>query len=773
MLMDKTLKLLNVEDSERDSALLQRHLTKAGYHLVSTRVDNAASMTAALDEGEWDIILCDYSLPNFSALKALDLLKEKGLDIPLIIISGTIGEAAAVEAMRAGAQDYLMKDKLAKLVPTIEREIAEAENRRARRAAERDLRASEARLRAIVETASDAIVIIDEDSNLLYFNPSTETVFGYTAAEMKGQKLTMFMPEYIRSLHEAGIKAYLETGVRHLNWESLELPGRHKDGHEIPLGVSFSEFRTNGARYFTGIIRDISARKEAERELFNSNERYRDLVENAHDIIYSHDLAGNYTSINRAVELITGYTREEALTMNMRQIVAPEHIETAQEMIARKLEGLDGTAYELDIIAKDGRRVTVEVNTKLVLHDGIPIGVQGIGRDITRRKMLEEQLLQSQKLESVGRLAGGIAHDFNNMLTAINGYSDLVLRQLGQDDPMRGNIEEIKKAGERSASLTQQLLAFSRRQLLQPEFVDLNETITETSSMLKRLIGEDIELATVLNPKVGSIKVDPGQLSQIIMNLVVNARDAMPNGGKLTIATSNVFLDPDYARTHLGILPGAYVMLSVSDTGIGMTPEQQEQIFEPFYTTKEVGKGTGLGLSTVYGIVKQSGGNVLVYSEVGHGSTFKIYLPRVVSPDETPEFQESSPKLALGTEIILLVEDEDLVRSLSRQVLESCGYKVIEAVDGVEALEILEGSEEHIDLLITDVVMPRMGGPELAEKLREKMPNLPILFASGYTDDAIVRNGVLQTNVNFIQKPFAIDDVARKVRDLLDSEKES
>jgi PAS domain S-box-containing protein len=769
--MDKTLKLLNVEDSERDSQLLNRHLTKAGYHLVSTRVDNAADMRAALDGEDWDIILCDYSLPNFSALKALDVLKETGIDIPLIIISGTVGETVAVEAMRAGAQDYLMKDNLVRLVPTIEREMADAENRRARKQAEASLRASEARLRAIVETASDVIVIIDEDSNLLYFNPSTEKVFGYTAEELKGQKLTLLMPEHLRDRHSAGFKNYRDTGRRNIKWESLELIGRHKDGHEIPLEISFSEFHTNGTRNFTGIIRDITARKEAERELLKSNERYRDLVENAHDVIYSHDLQGNYTSMNRAVELVTGYTREEALSMNLAQIIVPEHLETAREMIARKLEGLDGTAYELDILAKDGRRVTVEVNTKLIVHDGVPIGVQGIARDITQRKMLEEQLLQSQKLESVGRLAGGIAHDFNNMLTAINGYSDLVLRQIGKDDPIRHNIEEIKKAGERSAELTHQLLAFSRRQILQPEYVDLNETISDTSSMLKRLIGEDIELFSALKPAVGSIKVDPGQLSQIIMNLVVNARDAMPNGGKLTIETSNVFLDSDYAQRHLGVLPGAYVMLSVSDTGIGMTAEQQEQIFEPFYTTKEVGKGTGLGLATVYGIVKQSGGNINVYSEVGHGTTFKIYLPRVVERDETFEVQDSFSKLVLGVETILLVEDEDLVRSLSRQVLEACGYSVIEAVDGVEALEVFEKMGRRIDLLITDVVMPRMGGPELAEHLLALAPELPILFASGYTDDAIVRHGVLKTNVNFIQKPFTIDDVTRKVRDLLDSKK--
>ena len=304
----------------------------------------------------------------------------------------------------------------------------------------------------------------------------------------------------------------------------------------------------------------------------------------------------------------------------------------------RKLQGENVTNYELDIRAKDGRTITVEVNTRIIYRDGEPAAIQGIARDITGRKRLEEQLLQAQKLESVGRLAGGIAHDFNNMLTAINGYSDLALRKIAPDHPVRSYLEEIKKAGKRSALLTNQLLAFSRRQILHPQMISINEAINDTTNLLKRMIGEDIDLVTHLKPTVGSIKFDPGQFSQVLMNLAVNARDAMPDGGKLTIETSNIFIDPNYASTHIGLLPGAYILLSVSDTGTGMSAEIQEQIFEPFFTTKGVGKGTGLGLATVYGIVRQSGGGVFVYSEEGHGSTFKIYIPRVV--DETQPDQE-------------------------------------------------------------------------------------------------------------------------------------
>jgi two-component system cell cycle sensor histidine kinase/response regulator CckA len=508
-------------------------------------------------------------------------------------------------------------------------------------------------------------------------------------------------------------------------------------------------------------------RRRAEQELSRSEERYRDMVENAHDIIYSHDLEGNYTSINKAGERITGYTREEALRLNLEQTVAPEYVEKVRRMLARKLAGEEVTAYDLEIVAKDGRRIAVEVNTRLVYQGGVAVGVQGIARDVTERRQLEEQLRQAQKMEAVGRLAGGIAHDFNNLLTAITGYSDLTLRRLRPEDPLRRNVEEIKRAGDRAASLTRQLLAFSRKQVLQPKVLDLNSVVSDMEKMLRRLIGEDIELRTALAPELGSVRADPGQIEQVIMNLAVNARDAMPHGGNLIIETGNVSLDEGYATRHIAVKPGAYVMLAVSDTGEGMSEETQSRVFEPFFTTKEVGRGTGLGLSTVYGIVKQSGGNIWVYSEAGEGTAFKIYLPRVDEAAQEYKPHHEVEENLDGTETILLAEDDGRVRSLVRAVLEAHGYRVLEAKDGGAAVAISERHGGPIHLLLTDVVMPKMSGRELADRLARVRPEMKVLYMSGYTDDAIVHHGVLDAGMKFIQKPFAAGALAQKVREVL------
>jgi signal transduction histidine kinase/CheY-like chemotaxis protein len=426
------------------------------------------------------------------------------------------------------------------------------------------------------------------------------------------------------------------------------------------------------------------------------------------------------------------------------------------------------TDLEYRAIARDGSIHWVHDKGRFIFDEqGNKIGLQGVIVDVTATKQLEEQLRQSQKLESVGRLAGGIAHDFNNMLTAINGYSELTLRRMKEDDPLRHNIEEIKKAGNRSAALTQQLLAFSRQQIHQPKLIKLNDLIDETSNMLQRLLGEDIQFVSSINPKLGFVLADSSQLSQIILNLTVNAMDAMPQGGKLTVETANVFLDQTYAQQHSGVVPGAYVMLAVSDTGTGMDAETRRHIFEPFFTTKEVGQGTGLGLSTVYGIVKQNGGNIEVYSEEGVGTTFKIYLPRIAGQADVVDIENNDKELSTAAGTILLVEDEDIVRALTKQVLEECGYTVIEARNGVEALAICNSGDCKFDLLMTDVVMPQMGGRELANKLKEKLPDLQILFTSGYTDDAVVRHGVIEVGTNFIQKPFTPDSLAKKVREIL------
>jgi signal transduction histidine kinase len=424
---------------------------------------------------------------------------------------------------------------------------------------------------------------------------------------------------------------------------------------------------------------------------------------------------------------------------------------------------------------KDGGEIEVEITSHPLFFDGRNAKLV-LAKDITERRRAEQamreteaQLRQSQKLEGIGQLAGGIAHDFNNLLTVINGFSALAMKGLPAEDPLRDNLEEIKKAGDRAASLTRQLLAFSRKQVLQPEILNLDSVVAEMEKMLRRVIGENIDLRAVLEPELGNVKADPGQIEQIILNLVVNARDSMPGGGKVTIETDNVYLDEEYANNHVGARPGHYVMLAVSDTGTGMDEETQARIFEPFFTTKELGKGTGLGLSTIYGIVKQSGGNIWVYSEVGRGTTFKIYLPRVDAEAQQYKHISATEEALSGTETILLVEDEQMVLKLARQILATQGYRVLEAKNGEAALRMCAHDQGPIDLLLTDVIMPEMSGPELAERLHRLRPELRVLFMSGYTDDAIVHHGVLEEGANFIQKPFAPDVLARKVRQILKS----
>ncbi|MFN2501220.1 MAG: PAS domain S-box protein [Pyrinomonadaceae bacterium] len=522
-----------------------------------------------------------------------------------------------------------------------------------------------------------------------------------------------------------------------------------------------------------------AARYAEEQERINdvlrqSQEHFRGAFDHAAVGMALVGIDGRWLRVNQSFCSLVGYSEDELLGLDLQSVTHPDDIGDYLAEMGRLIEkDVVTITAEKRYLHKRGHEIWTIISASLVTDlEGEPQHFVMQAQDISERKLLEEQLLQSQKLESVGRLAGGIAHDFNNMLTAINGYSELVLRRLAGDDPTRQYVEEIKKAGERSALLTNQLLAFSRKQVLHLEIIRINDVIKDTSNMLKRLIGDDVELVSVLGPKVGNINFDAGQLSQVIMNLAVNARDAMPDGGKLTIETSNVSLDADYVSKHVGVLPGPYVLLTVRDTGTGITEEQLPHIFEPFYTTKDIGKGTGLGLATVYGIVKQSGGSIFVSSEVGSGATFEIFLPRVTDESEVLEPKEDTVvKFALGNETILLVEDEEIVRTLSRQILESCGYSVIGARDGLEALEIFEKEKARIDLLLTDVIMPNMGGRELAQKLLEKMPDLPVLFASGYTEYKAVDQRVLDANVIFAQKPFSVDDLSRKVRDLLDERK--
>lgn len=638
------------------------------------------------------------------------------------------------------------------------------------------LRESERRFRAYIDNASDNITIVAVDGTTIYESPSVERLTGYKPEELVGSDA--FTRIHRDDLEK--VKAVLARGlISQAPVGPVEYRYIHKNG-------SFRTFESIGKSHvdekgeLVGIIntRDITERKRMEVALRQSEERYRGLFENANDIIYTQDLAGNFTSVNKVAETVTGYSLEEVLRMNFSQLFSVADTEKMRQMTKRKLSGeTDSTRYEITFPAKDGRAVQLEVSTTLIFENGEAVGVQGIARDITERKRAEQalrasqaQLQQSQKLEAIGQLAGGVAHDFNNMLTAVTGYTELSLKRLDKDHPVRRNLEEIKKASDRAASLTRQLLAFSRKQFLEPKVLDLNLVVKDMYKMLRRLIGEDIDLATTLKSDLGQVKADPGQVEQIIMNLIVNARDAMAQGGKITIETSNVTLDESYTLEHVPVQTGDYVMLAVTDTGCGIDKETQTHIFEPFFTTKEAGKGTGLGLSTVYGIVTQSGGYIWVYSEVGKGTSFKIYLPRLADRVMPEKSKSPSPSGELGGhETVLVVEDEEIVRHSIRLILELKGYRVLEAEGGEEALRLCHDYIGEIDLMLTDVIMPGMSGRVLAERVAAVCPELPVLYMSGYTDDAIVRHGLLGDMLEFIQKPFTPDGLAVKVRSVLDA----
>ncbi len=623
------------------------------------------------------------------------------------------------------------------------------------------------------ETLLDAVggVVWEADAfpvKLTYISRQIEKLLGYPVERWLNDE--EFWKTLIHPEDKWVIEYSCEAIKKHRPYE-FECRVMAVDGREVWLRHTANfVFKEGDVIKQRGLMIDITEQNRTANELKASKQLYQDLVENANDVIYSHDLNGRIISLNDAGLRVLGYTHEDCLAMSMYQIIAPEYAEKAREMMARKIAGEKQTVYEIEILRKDGQRVIVEVNTKLIYENGKPFAVQGIARDVTEKNLLQAQLHQAQKMETVGRLAGGIAHDFNNILTVILGKTELALMQLKESNgQLRDDVEEIKHSAERAANMTQQILAFSRKQVLQPRILNINETVSNMSKMLKRLIGEDIELETKLHNGVRSVKVDLSQVEQVIMNLVVNARDAMPKGGKLTIETANVVLDEMYARQHLNARPGHYVMLAVSDDGVGMSDKVLKRVFEPFFTTKEADKGTGLGLSTVYGIVKQSGGYVWVYSEEGIGSTFKIYLPMVDEPETALLPSETPSVLVEGNETILLVEDDTAIREMVKEMLSIMGYTVLEASNGNRAIEISRNTTERIDLLITDVVMPGISGRQLAQQMSKLREDMKILYMTGYTDEAILRHGILEHGLRFVQKPFTFETLAFKVRELLDS----
>jgi two-component system cell cycle sensor histidine kinase/response regulator CckA len=635
--MPTPIRVLWIEDVEVDLALTLVELERAGYAVTYERVEDAEAMASALTAGRWDLVLSDWNLPQFNALEALTLLRSHGFETPFLIVSGTVGEETAVSALKAGASDFLLKGKLTRLGPAIQRSLNEAEARRARQRAEGALRQSEMRFQRLAESGIIGITVADVAGKILEANDAFLEMVGYARSDVT-----------------AGA----------LDWDAL--------------------------------------------------------------------------------------TPDDWRHLNA---IAGEQVEARGA----------SRPWEREYLRKDGTRARALVAVaKLAADENIAISL-----DLSDRLQLEEQLRQAQKMEAIGSLAAGVAHDFNNLLSVIISYTRIVLEGLKAGDPIRLDLEEVEKAGHRAAELTKQLLAFSRKQMLQPRIVDLNMVVLGMERMLRRLLGEEVELSLLTGQKLWKVFADPGQLEQVVMNLVVNAKDAMLAGGRVTVETANVTLDPSYAAQHHEVVPGAYVMLAVTDTGVGIDTATRVRIFEPFFTTKEQGKGTGLGLSTVFGIVKQSGGHIWVYSEQTEGTTFKVYLPRT---EETVETEPPPPPAATtrGTETILLVEDEDQVRVTMRTILRRLGYNVLEAQNGGEAFLICEDFPARIHLLVTDVVMPRMSGRALVERVAPKRPEMRVLYVSGYTENSIVHHGVLDSGVAFLQKPISPDGLARKVREVLD-----
>jgi two-component system cell cycle sensor histidine kinase/response regulator CckA len=634
----------------------------------------------------------------------------------------------------------------------------------------RELVQREELFRLISENAADLIAVVDMQGNRIYNSLSYEKVLGYSAEELRSSSsFEQIHPEDRDRVKEAAQEARA-TGIG----QPMEYRIRHKDGTWRTLESTASVICNSKGEPEKLIIvnRDVTERNRAAEALRRSEASFRSVIVDAPYGIYRADLTGKFLMVNSALEKMLGYkSQEELLEANLATGIYryPAEHQKINELFLRDQHFRD---IEVEWKRKDGAFLTVRCSGWPVKHESSTF-IEVFAEDVTERRVLERQLRMAQKMEAIGRLSGGIAHDFNNLLGVIIGYIQVMKRSLVPGNSSYEYAEEIEKASQRAVSLTRQLLAFSRQQVLEPAILNLNTLVSDMEKMLPRLIGEDIQLNLMLDSAIGQVKADPGQVEQIVMNLAVNARDAMPDGGKLTIQTANAELDTAFSREHPGSVPGQYVMLSVTDTGTGMDPETQAQIFEPFFTTKDRDKGTGLGLATVYGVVKQSSGYITVESEKGKGASFKIYLPRIEQPVATQSESSQAPLTVRGSETILLVEDAEPLRKLAHMFMKDNGYQVLTAADGAEAQMVAAQNAGPIHLLLTDVVMPGINGRVLAERLSPRHPAMKVLYMSGYTDTFIAGHGVLEEGIHLLHKPFTEEALMRKVRELLDEGKDA
>ena len=770
------IRLLVVEHSQADVELALFELREAGFRTEHTVARNHEEFLAAYREKKFDAVISDFQLPGWSGLEALREIRSFGDEVPFVILSATLGEETAVECIKQGVSDYVLKEHMARLPVALQRALEESAVRQESQRAQEALAKSEARalqqlaeLELLYRMAPVCIAVLDRDQRYVRVNEALAANHGRQPAEFVGRTLQDMIPE---AAGEAArhYQQVLETGEPISNVESRVkrtfAPFEARDYLASFYPLTSSEGRIEAVCL---MMVDITERKRAEEELRRSEARNRDLV--AHSVygICRARLDGSFVDANPALTTMLAIEAPTTLPeINLGRDIFrfPEQF---VKLMAACLDSGPVVGAEAEWRRRDGGIVAVRLHARRLALPGEPECVELMAEDVTELRGMERQLRQAQKFEAIGQLAGGIAHDFNNVVGAILGWAELGYDQNRANPKAAERFTRIREQADRAASLTRELLAFARRQVLQPRPVDLNGVTSGLMSFLDRVIGKDIELKVVTSP-LDQVKADPTQVEQVLMNLCLNARDAMPSGGRLIIETEMVELDDSYCRFYPYVTPGRYAVLSVSDTGIGMDAETRERIFEPFFTTKEKGKGSGMGLATVYGIVKQHGGFIHVYSEPGQGSLFRIYLPGI----EGPVAENTRSRAAIpsrqeirGSETILIAEDHESIREMARQTLLSLGYKVLAAADGEEALELC--NQEAPALAVLDVVMPRMGGPAAAAKLVERFAGLRVVFTSGYSQDS-QNFAAADPNARYLQKPYSPTALGRVIRDVLDGQ---
>jgi two-component system cell cycle sensor histidine kinase/response regulator CckA len=779
--------ILLVDDDPLQLKLSLANLRAAGFDVQIA--SNAAEALEMARELRPDAIMSDVLMGDLDGFTLCRMLRAESLlaGTPIVLVSAqflepedrklalAVGASALVERshhfnheinalLRSLEQPVPIPDSATSVDPLYFQRMASQLTRLLTKA-----RHSEARYRALIESANDAISILSPSGVILEANRRLTEILLYTNQEMIGQHIRHFAaPGFERDNIDQ-----FDSAVGGPAAGAHVYPIKRADGKTVYMAFTTAAVEIDDKKSVLSIGRDVTATIENAKRLKDSEQNYRSLLDNIPDIVWSANLAGQLTFVSQNVTRILGITPDEILKGGSQVLsdrIEPSDLSHVQESFATFVSERKPFDIEYRCRRKNGEWAWLRNRAAIARGpDGLE-RVDGVASDITGQKRLEDQLRQSQKMEAVGLLTGGVAHDFNNILASILANSHFLIEDLGDQDPRRADALEIRESAQRAACLTRQLLAFSRRQVLAPISLDLNAVVAGVENMLRRVIGEDVELSIVTAQDLGMVRADPGQFEQVIMNLVVNARDAMPTGGKVSIETSNAELDESYASEHFPLTAGRYVMVAVSDTGCGMDTETQQRIFEPFFTTKEVGKGTGLGLSTSYGIVKQSGGYIWVYSEVGHGTVFKVYLPRVDSVAQTIPQKAKVPIAASGRETILLIEDDHQVRKVVLRILNAKGYRVLPAANGAEAVAISTIHGAEIDLILTDVIMPGLTGPEIVKSVRKDCLRAKALFMSGYTDHAVLRDEALKIGMSFIQKPFSPEALARKVREVLDEQ---